>query len=320
MGPDVKQHNSQLQLKGRDFLKLQEWSYDELLHLLDLADEMKALQKAGAAGQPLKGKTLGMLFEKPSTRTRISFETGMLQLGGAAIFLNTTDLQHGRGESLSDTAKVLSGYLDGIMVRTHAHETVETLAQHARVPVINGLTDRYHPCQVLADLLTIREVKGDWSDLKLAYVGDGNNMSHSLLIGAAMTGMTISVATPEGYEPDPDITQHAAAMAGKTGGGIEQTTDPQQAAKQADIIYTDVWASMGQEKEQAARNDAFAGFQVNRKVFASAKSDAIFMHCLPAHRGEEVTAAIIDGGQSVVFQQAENRLHAQKALMTALMS
>lgn len=261
MGPGVKQGNVQQQLKGRDFLSLHDLSSEELVYLVDLADEMKTLHKAGVTEQPLKGRTLGMLFEKPSTRTRISFETGIFQLGGTGIFLDGNDLQLGRGESISDTAKVLSGYLDGIMIRTFGHESVETLAQHATVPVINGLTDYCHPCQVLADLLTIREAKGGWSGQKLAYIGDGNNMTHSLLAGAAMTGMTISIATPEGYEPEPDVTEQAAATASVTGGCVELTTDPNKAVRQADIVYTDVWASMGQEKEQIARNRAFAGFR-----------------------------------------------------------
>ncbi|TMN21279.1 ornithine carbamoyltransferase [Lentibacillus cibarius] len=319
MGPAVKQASVHQQLKGKNFLTISDFNSEELVYLLNLADEMKTMRKAGINEQPLKGKTLGMVFEKPSTRTRISFETGIFQLGGAGIFLNANDLQLGRGESLSDTANVLSRYIDGIMIRAYTHESVEALAAHANVPVINGLTDKYHPCQVLADLQTIREVKGDWKNVKLAHIGDGNNVSHSLLIGAAMTGMSISVATPEGYEPDAEIVQNAAKIAAKTGARIELTTDPQQAVQQADVIYTDVWASMGQEKEQSAREKVFAEFQVNKSLCTFAKKDAVFMHCLPAHRGQEVTSDVIDGKQSIVFQQAENRLHAQKALMTALM-
>ncbi|GGJ90038.1 ornithine carbamoyltransferase [Lentibacillus kapialis] len=306
-------------LKGRSFLKLTDLSKQELTHLLELADELKQRHKSGAYEEPLKGKTLGMLFEKPSTRTRVSFETGIFQLGGAGIFLNSENLQLGRGETMADTAKVLSSYLDGMMIRTFSHEVLQEFADNASIPVINGLTDMYHPCQVLADLQTIQEVKGGLDGIKLTYIGDGHNMAHSLLIGAAMTGMDVSIAAPEDYLPDTHIVQEALSNARQSDSHIEITSDPQAAVKQADVIYTDVWASMGHEEEQRNRKQAFFDFQVNKKLCSLANNDAIFMHCLPAHRGEEVTADVIDGKQSVVFQQAENRLHAQKALMSALM-
>lgn len=306
-------------LKNRDFLTLMDYTKEEILYLLELADYIKKQKQAGNVFQPLKGKTLGMIFEKASTRTRVSFEAGMYQLGGIAISLNSKDIQIGRGETIADTARVLSGYLDGIMIRTFSQETVEELAQYATIPVINGLTDMYHPCQVLADLLTIREVKGKLEGVKLAYIGDGNNMAHSLMIGASMLGMEAVIASPMGYQPDKEVTETALKLAEKHGATITITDDPQEAACQADIIYTDVWASMGQEEEQTKREKDFQGFQVNEKLLSLAKKDAHFMHCLPAHRGEEVTAEVIDGKQSIVFLQAENRLHAQKALMTALM-
>ncbi|WP_010532213.1 ornithine carbamoyltransferase [Lentibacillus jeotgali] len=308
------------ELKGRKFLKLTDLNIQELGYLLELAGELKQKHKSGLHEEPLKAKTLGMLFEKPSTRTRVSFETGIFQLGGSGIFLNSDNLQLGRGESMADTAKVLSGYVDGMMIRTFSHEVLEEFAQNATVPVINGLTDMYHPCQVLADLQTIREIKNGLSGVKLAYIGDGNNMAHSLMIGAAMTGMDINIAAPDDYMPNTSIVQEALTIAEQTGGHVEVTSDPQAAAEQADVIYTDVWASMGQEDEQGNRKQAFSDFQVNVRLCSLAKNDAFFMHCLPAHRGEEVTADVIDGKQSVVFQQAENRLHAQKALMMALMS
>ncbi|SFD94981.1 ornithine carbamoyltransferase [Lentibacillus persicus] len=307
-------------LTGRDFLKLADYSQHELMHLLQKADELKQKHKAGAHVEPLKGKTLGMIFEKPSTRTRVSFETGIFQLGGTGIFLSSDELQLGRGESMADTAKILSGYVDGIMIRTFSHDTLETFAGNASIPVINGLTDLYHPCQVLADLQTILELKGQLNNIKMAYIGDGNNMAHSLMIGAAITGMDMSIAVPDDYAPESSIVQKALDIADNTGSQLEVLSDPKAAADNADVIYTDVWASMGQESEAANREKNFAGFQVNTSLFGVAKDDAIFMHCLPAHRGEEVSADVIDGEQSVVFQQAENRLHAQKALMAALMS
>ncbi|HEX6594049.1 MAG TPA: ornithine carbamoyltransferase [Bacillota bacterium] len=307
-------------LAGRDFLTLADYTSNELNDLLELAAHLKRKQKLGHIVQPLKGKVLGMIFEKPSTRTRISFETGMYQLGGHAIFLSTDDIQLGRGETIADTAKVLSTYLDSIMIRTFSQCDVEELAEHASIPVINGLTDLFHPCQVLADLQTIREQKGSLMGVKMAYIGDGNNMSHSLMIGAAMMGMDICVATPEQFSPHPDIVNKALQIADSYGGRITQTTSPEEAVQEADVVYTDVWTSMGQEAEQEEREKAFTDFQVNQKLLSQARPQAIFMHCLPAQRGVEVTAEVIDGEQSVVFQQAENRLHAQKALLTSLMS
>ncbi len=306
--------------KGRDFLTLLDYSTEEISYLLQLAKELKAKQKAGKTYQPLLGKVLGMIFEKSSTRTRVSFETGIYQLGGTGLFLSTNDIQLGRGETISDTAKVLSGYLDGIMIRTYHQSDIEELASHATIPIINGLSDDFHPCQVLADLQTIEEVKGTLAGLKLAFVGDGNNMANSLMIGAAKMGMNFSIASPKQYLPQASIVEKAKQIAQDTGSIIKVTTDPVEAVKEADVIYTDVWASMGQEVEQAKRLKEFANYQVNQQLLDHAKSDYIFMHCLPAHRGEEVTADIIDGDHSVVFQEAENRLHAQKALMVALMA
>ncbi|WP_186578141.1 ornithine carbamoyltransferase [Aquibacillus kalidii] len=304
-------------LVGRDFLTLADYTPDEIGYLLDLAADLKEKRKNGDIVEPLKGKTLGMIFEKSSTRTRVSFEVGVYQLGGTGLFLSSKDIQIGRGEPIADTAKVLSGYLDGIMIRTFSQTDVESLATNASIPVINGLTDTYHPCQVLADMQTIMETKGRLEGIKVAYIGDGNNMAHSLMIGAAKMGMDISIAAPVGYQPEETITNKAKQFA--KGTSVVVTEDPFEAVKDADVIYTDVWASMGQESEQKEREKAFEGFQVNQKLVSLAKPDFSFMHCLPAHRGEEVTAEIIDGKHSVVFQEAENRLHAQKALMVALM-
>ncbi|PAV31619.1 ornithine carbamoyltransferase [Virgibacillus profundi] len=312
--------NPEPNLSGRDFLTLADYGEEELLYILETAHELKAKQKSGVLYQPLKGKTLGIIFEKASTRTRVSFETGIYQLGGMGLFLSSDDIQMGRGEPIPDTAKVLSGYLDGIMIRTFSQETVEELAENASIPVINGLTDLYHPCQVLADFQTIQEVKGNLKNVKLAYIGDGNNVAHSLMLGAAIIGMDISIATPAEYQPDYEVIQKAKTIAAKKGSKVEVTEDPVRAVRNADALYTDVWASMGQEQEQKIREQQFAEFQVNEELFSHAAKDAIFMHCLPAHRGEEVSAEVIDGKQSVVFQQAENRLHAQKALMVALMA
>ncbi|AQQ54684.1 ornithine carbamoyltransferase [Planococcus lenghuensis] len=320
MNAYAKETGMREQLAGRDFLTLADYSEAEIAYLLDLAAYLKKRRQAGKVDQPLKGKTLGMIFEKSSTRTRISFEAGIYQLGGLGLFLSSRDIQIGRGEPIIDTAKVLSGYLDGIMIRTFAHGTVEELAANASIPVINGLTDSFHPCQVLADLLTIQEVKGGLKGLKLAYIGDGNNMAHSLMLGAAKMGIDVTIAAPDGYQPDSAVTEQARLAARFYGTGVEVTADPEAAAENADVLYTDVWASMGQESEQQVREQAFAGFQVNSRLLSLARHDAVFLHCLPAHRGEEVTAEVIDGTRSAVFQQAENRLHAQKALMTALMS
>lgn len=305
-------------LKGRDLLTLADYSKAEISYLLELADQIKQKRKKGEIYEPLRGKTLGMIFEKSSTRTRVSFEAGIYQLGGTGLFLSANDIQIGRGEPISDTAKVLSGYLDGIMIRTFSQQDVEDLAENATIPVINGLTDEYHPCQVLADLQTMKEIKGKLEGLKLAYIGDGNNMAHSLMIGCAKMGLDVAIAAPNGYQPKDEITAVAKSFA--EGTEVLVTDDVIEAVKDADVIYSDVWASMGQEAEQNEREKAFAAtYQVNTELFSHAKEDAIFMHCLPAHRGEEVTSEIIDGPQSVVFQEAENRLHAQKALMVALM-
>ena len=310
---------NQQELKGRDFLTLADFTPKEISYLLDLADYIKKQKQEGNTFEPLKGKTLGMIFEKSSTRTRVSFEAGIYQLGGLGIFLSSKDIQIGRGETISDTAQVLSGYLDGIMIRTFSQEAVEELAEKANIPVINGLTDLYHPCQVLADLQTIKEIKGELEGIKVVYIGDGNNMAHSLMIGAAIMGMELVVSAPEGYKPDQAVLEKATKLAAEHGAKVSIEMNPSVAVKNADVIYTDVWASMGQEEEQLKRELDFDGYQVNEELLANAKKDVTFMHCLPAHRGEEVSAEVIDGEHSVVFQQAENRLHAQKALMTALM-
>jgi ornithine carbamoyltransferase len=307
-------------LKGKSFLRLADFQGSEILYLLEKALELKSAQKQGKPHTHLSGKVLGMIFEKSSTRTRVSFEVGMLQLGGHAIFLSSKDIQLGRGETIADTAKVLSRYVDGIMVRTFSHDSVEEFAKHATVPVINGLTDLHHPTQVMADLLTILEHKGKLAGLKMCYVGDGNNnMAHSLMEGAAKVGMHISVASPVGFEPNAKITAAVMEMEKLSGSIVAITNDPKEAIQQADVVVTDVWTSMGQEAETAQRLEIFKSFQVNAELCQQAKSDFIFLHCLPAHRGEEVTADIIDGAHSVVFDEAENRLHAQKAIMKVLM-
>ncbi|WP_410770688.1 ornithine carbamoyltransferase [Fontibacillus sp. BL9] len=305
-------------LSGRDFLEMDDYTSEEIEYLIDLAIEIKAKQKNGEVYQPLKGKTVGLIFEKSSTRTRVSFEVGTYQLGGHALFLSKNDIQLGRGETIADTAGVMSRYLDGIMIRTFGHDKVVDLARYSTVPVINGLSDLAHPCQVLADFQTIYEHKGVLKGLKLAYIGDGNNMAHSLMIGGAKLGVHVSVASPEGYEPDPQVVASAQEIAKATGATIEVVRDPQDAAKDADVIYTDVWASMGFEEEQKAREVAFASYQVDEELAQLANPDYLFMHCLPAHRGEEVSEGVIDGKHSIIFDQAENRLHAQKALMAAL--
>lgn len=308
-------------LKGKDFLRIFDWEQEEVIQLLELALKMKQQQKAGVPHPYLQGKVLGMIFDKPSTRTRVSFEVGMLQLGGQAIFLSSKDIQLGRGETIHDTAKVLSRYVDGIMIRTFEHANVEELAEHADIPVINGLTDIHHPTQVLADLLTILEAKGTLQGLKVAYVGDGyNNMAHSWLEGATKVGMNITMASPKGYEPDQALLQQAIEMGKVTGSKVSFTHSPEEAVAQADVIVTDVWTSMGQEEETQQRLAIFKDYQVNQTLCSKAQSDYIFLHCLPAHRGEEVTAEIIDGPHSLVFDEAENRLHAQKAILAAVMS
>lgn len=311
----------ELNIKGKDVLTLADFTPEEILTLLAKAKKMKEAQLAGIPYTPLKGKILGMIFEKSSTRTRVSFEAGMLQLGGHALFLSSNDLQIGRGEPISDTAQVLSQYLDGIMIRTFEHEKVEELAKYASIPVINGLTDLFHPCQALADLLTIQEQKGEQlKGLKMTYIGDGNNVAHSLLIASAKVGLDISIASPEGYKPNEKVVQMANEFAEESGAKIVITEDPVEAVTGADVIYTDVWTSMGQELENEVRLNAFASkYQVNEELAKHANEDYIFLHCLPAHRGEEVTAEIIDGAHSVVFQEAGNRMHAQKALLTEVL-
>ena len=305
--------------RGRDFLALADYTPEEIMRLIEFGIELKRKQKAGEAYRPLAGKTLAMIFEKSSTRTRVSFEVGMLQLGGHALFLSKNDIQLGRGETIADTARTLSLYVDGIMIRTFAHKNVVELARNATVPVINGLTDLSHPCQALTDYMTIYEKKGRLEGLKIAYIGDGNNMVHSLMVGGTKLGLHVAVASPAGYEPDAEIVGIALDTARATGGKYTFHYDPKEAIQDADIVYTDVWASMGQEAEQQEREQAFKSYQVNTELTKYAKPDYLFLHCLPAHRGEEVTPEVIDGPHSVVFDQAENRLHAQKAILAALM-
>lgn len=311
--------HSSISLSGRDFIELTDYTMEEIHYLIDLAVELKRKQKNGEVYQPLKGKTVGLIFEKSSTRTRVSFEVGIYQLGGHALFLSKNDIQLGRGETIADTAGVMSRYLDGIMIRTFGHDRVVELARHAAVPVINGLSDAAHPCQVLADYQTLYEHKGKLHGLKLAYIGDGNNMAHSLMIGGAKLGVHVSVASPEGYEPDPQIVADAKEIAKATGARIEVVREPKEAVRDADAIYTDVWASMGFEEEQKIREIAFKDYQVDEELAKYAKPDYVFLHCLPAHRGEEVSEGVIDGPHSIIFDEAENRLHAQKALLAALL-
>lgn len=300
------------------FLTMEELTPDTLDALLQLARDVKQSPQSFATA--LTSKKVALLFEKASTRTRMSFEVGVVELGGYPLFLSGQDLQIGRGEPLTDTIQVMSRYVDALMIRTFAHETVETLAQHGSIPIMNGLTDLHHPCQVLADLLTIEEHFGSRSGKVLTYIGDGNNMAHSLMIGGALSGMHIRIASPSGYTVDQTIYENAQKLAQTTGGSITLFDDPTLAVNEADVVYTDVFASMGQEQEADERLLKFEGFQVNGHLMALAKTDAIFLHCLPAHRGEEVTADVIDGPQSWVFDQAENRLHAQKALMLTLLT
>ncbi|MBE7057288.1 MAG: ornithine carbamoyltransferase [Ruminococcaceae bacterium] len=303
----------------KHLLSLYDWSPEEILETLDLADELKKDNKEGREHHYLKGKTLGMIFSKSSTRTRVSFEVGMYQLGGHALFLSSNDIQLGRGETIYDTANVLSRYLDGIMIRTFKQQDVVDLSVYGQIPIINGLTDDEHPCQVLADLQTIREKKGTLKGLKMAYIGDGNNMAHSLMHGATKTGMDISVATPSNYQCQSKFVNQAIEIAAQTGSKVTITQDPVLAIKDADVVVTDTWASMGQESEKAERVKVFGPYQINKEMFDLAKSDAIFMHCLPAYRGYEVTDDVIDSPRSVIFDEAENRLHAQKAVMVKLM-
>lgn len=303
----------------KHLLTLHDLTSEEVFDILKLAEKLKKELKAGIPHPLLKGKTLGMIFTKSSTRTRVSFEVGMVQLGGYPLFLSSNDIQLGRGETVYDTAQVLSRYIDGIMIRTFKQSDVEDLARFGSIPVINGLTDLVHPCQILADLLTVYEHKGTLKGLKMAYVGDGNNVAHSLLHGCAKVGMDIAVATPENYKCDGAIVDEALEDAKDIGSRILITQDPVEAVKNADVIYTDTWVSMGQETEKAERLKVFMPYQVNSQLMSHAKSDAIFLHCLPAYRGYEVTEEVIDGPQSAIFDEAENRLHAQKAVMALLM-
>lgn len=303
----------------KHFISINDVTHEEFSQLLSLAAKLKDETKKGIRHEILKGKTLGMIFSKSSTRTRVSFEVGMYQLGGHALFLNSNDIQLGRGESIYDTANVMSRFVDGIMIRTFDHQDVVDLAEHGSIPIINGLTDLLHPCQALADLLTVQEHKGRLRGLKMAYIGDGNNVVHSLLYACAKVGMDISVATPKGYECDPEVVKNALEDAKVLGSNITITNDPVEAITNADVIYTDTWASMGQEDEKAKRVEIFKDYQINKELYSHSKSDSIFMHCLPAYRGYEVTEEIIDGPHSVVFDEAENRLHAQKAVMAMLM-
>ena len=302
----------------RHFLSLKDWSRDELELLFEQAAAIKANPDAYASA--LAGQSLAMIFQKPSTRTRVSFEVGMYQLGGRALFLGADDIQLNRGETIADTARVLSRYVQGIMARVFAHQDVTDLARHGSVPVINGLSDLLHPCQALADYFTLRERRGGLVGLKLAYVGDGNNVAHELMFGAVKLGLQFSIGCPKGYEPNPLIFKSAVREAQKLGSPIpEVSADPFEAVAGADAIYTDAWTSMGQESEAQARLEAFQGFEVTPAMMAAAGPDVMFMHCLPAHRGEEVAADVIDGPQSVVFDEAENRLHVQKAILVTLM-
>jgi ornithine carbamoyltransferase len=303
-------------LKGRHFTRVADWSGEELLQALDLADDLKQRQARREEHQLLPGRTLGMIFQKPSTRTRVSFEVGIFQLGGMGLYLAASDLQLGRGETLKDTATVLSRYLDGLMIRTFAQEDVEELARHATIPVINGLTDSSHPCQALADVMTIRERLGRLEGVRVAYLGDGNNVCASLMVAAAKLGIEFVAATPEGYEPEERVVE----IAREAGGTVELTHDPREAAQAADVLYTDVWTSMGQEEEKERRLRDLAGFGIDESLVRLAGDRAIVLHCLPAHYGEEITEDVLYGSQSAVWDQAENRLHAQKALMALVIS
>ncbi|MBR3867924.1 MAG: ornithine carbamoyltransferase [Clostridia bacterium] len=298
----------------KHLLKLGDYSEKEILSILNLADQLKYEKKHNIEHHYLKGKTLGMIFAKSSTRTRVSFEVGMYDLGGSALFLSNANTQLGRGEPVEDTARVLSRYLDGIMIRTFDQEEVETLANYGSIPIINGLTDYAHPCQVLADLMTIREFKNTFKGMKLTFIGDGNNMCNSLIVGCIKVGMDVAVACPKGYEPDADIV----AWANETG-KFTLTTDIYEAAKDADVLYTDVWASMGEEAEAEERKKVFAGYQINSELMAVAHPDAMVLHCLPAHREEEITAEVFEAHAEEIFEEAENRLHAQKAVLVKLM-
>lgn len=306
-------------MKGKDIISINDLTREEVNQILETTHILKMKQLLGEIYHPLKGKTLGMIFQKSSTRTRVSFEVGMWQLGGYALFLSANDLQLNRGETIADTARNLSRYLDGIMIRTFSHQDVVDLAEYSSVPVINGLTDLLHPCQVLSDLFSIKEKKQNLEGLKLAYIGDGNNMAHSIMFGGAKMGMHVVICSPSGFEPDPEITRLSRLDATKTGASINILDNPVEAVRTADVIYTDVWASMGQESEHEERLKSFSEYQVNGTLLENAKEDVLVMHCLPAHRGEEITDEVIDGPRSIVFDQAENRLHVQKAIMALVM-
>ncbi|SHM89383.1 ornithine carbamoyltransferase [Ruminococcus flavefaciens] len=300
----------------KHLLKMLDLSTEEIIEILNLADQLKYELKHGIPHPHLKGKTLGMIFQKASTRTRVSFETGMYQLGGYPLFLSSNDLQIGRGEPVQDTARVLSRYLDGIMIRTFEQKEVEDLAEYGSIPIINGLTDFCHPCQVLADLMTIREFKGSFDGLKMCFIGDGNNMANSLIVGCLKVGMSVAIACPDDYQPPKEILDFAKTYGDK----FEMTNSPMQAAKGADVLITDVWASMGQEGEAEKRKKAFAGYQINDELMTQANADAMVLHCLPAHREEEITEKVFEAHANEIFEEAENRLHAQKAVMVKLMA
>jgi ornithine carbamoyltransferase len=302
-------------LKGRDFLRVNDWPAEDLLSVLDLADRLKVRLREGVEHRHLEGRTLGMIFQKPSTRTRVSFEVGMFQLGGTALYLAAGDLQLGRGETIKDTARVLSRYLDGIMIRTFAQSDVDELAEHADIPVINGLTDEFHPCQALADVMTIRERLGGFEGVRVAYLGDGNNVCHSLMVASGKLGMGFVAATPEGYDPNPEVVGWAREAAEAAGGSVELVRDPRAAAQGADVLYTDVWTSMGQEEEHARRLQDLEPYRIDETLVSIGSERVIVLHCLPAHYGEEITEEVLYGPRSAVWDQAENRLHAQKALM-----
>ena len=301
----------------KHFISVTDATLDEFHQLLSLTEDLKNKRKNRIPFKPMDGKTLGMIFTKSSTRTRVSFEVGTVELGGYPLFLSSADIQLGRGETIYDTANVLSRFVDGIMIRTYAHQ--EDLAKYGSIPIINGLTDYMHPCQAMADLFTVYEHKGKLEGLKMSYIGDGNNVTHSLLHACAMAGMDMSVATPKGYECAQEIVDEAVEIGKKTGAKITITNDPVEAIKDSDAVYTDTWVSMGQEAEKAKRIEIFKDYTIDGKLFKNAKEDAVFMHCLPAYRGYEVTEEVIDGPNSVIFDEAENRLHAQKAIMTMLM-
>jgi ornithine carbamoyltransferase len=303
------------QLKGRDFLRVNDWDADELTSVLDLADRLKARQRERVEHRHLEGRSLGMIFQKPSTRTRVSFEVGIFQLGGTALYLAAGDLQLGRGETIEDTGTVLSRYLDGIMIRTFAQADVDALATAADIPVINGLTDDFHPCQALADVMTIRERLGGFDGVRVAYLGDGNNVCRSLMVACAKLGMDFVAATPAGYEPSDEVVSWARAAANVSGGSVELTHDPRAAAEGADVLYTDVWTSMGQDEERDKRLADLAGFGIDDALLQLGSERAIVLHCLPAHYDQEITKEVLYGPRSAVWDQAENRLHAQKALM-----